>query len=449
MTFEHLKTIYRDFDIRGKFGDEITSEEVYKIGKATVLHFNLKKVAIGRDIRPSADALFEALSRGMKEMGAEVVDLGLCTTPMTYFICGTTDVDATVMITASHMPSEYNGLKISIEDSKPVTGDLLQKIKEIVGTHTFSEETTHGNITTHALQASWIAQFKKHHDLSGSDLSIVIDPANMIGILEIDTFKAFEPDIKVHTIFDTYDHTAPNHEANPMKHETLQSLGAEVVKKNANLGIAFDGDADRVGFVDEKGVPIASDMIGALLVKQVLQKYPNGIIVCDIRSSRALIEEIERLGGTAIREKVGHTYIKTSMRKNNAVLGVELSGHFFFKDTFFSEGGALPAFMIMELLMAEKKPLSELVAKVKKYYQSGEVNSTVTKEKEDIFKTILETFPDANVDRTDGLTLSYEAWWCNIRPSANDPVMRLNLEANTKSLMEEKRDVVLSLIRAI
>ncbi len=448
MIYEHLKTIYRDFDIRGKFGEEITAEEVYKIGKATVLHFNLKKVAIGRDIRPSADVLFEALSRGVTEMGAEVVDLGLCTTPMTYFICGTTDVDATVMITASHMPSEYNGLKISIEDAKPVTGDLLQKIKEIVGTHTFSEETTHGNITTHALLPDWIAKFKKNHDLSGSNLSIVIDPANMIGILEIDTFKAFEPDITVHTIFDTYDHTAPNHEANPMKHDTLTSLGAEVVKKSASLGIAFDGDADRVGFVDENGAPIASDMIGALLVKQVLQKYPNSTVICDIRSSRALIEEIEKLGGTAIREKVGHTYIKTSMRKHDAVLGVELSGHFFFKDTFFSEGGALPAFLIMELLIAEKKPLSQLVADVKKYYQSGEVNSTVTKEKEDIFNTIIETFPDAIVDKTDGLTLSYETWWCNIRPSANDPVMRLNLEANTESLMEEKRDLLLSLIRA-
>ena len=345
------------------------------------------------------------------------------------------------------MPSEYNGLKISIEDAKPVTGDFLQKIKDIVGTHTFSEETTHGNITSHALQNDWIAEFKARHTLQ-SGLSVVIDPANMIGILEIDTFKAFEPELTVHTIFDTYDHTSPNHEANPMKHSTLESLGAEVVERKANLGIAFDGDADRVGFVDEQGTPVASDMIGTLLARIILKKNPKATVVCDIRSSKALIEEIEKNGGTAIREKVGHTYIKTSMRKHDAVLGIELSGHFFFKETYFSEGGALPAFLILELLQSEQKTLSQLVAEVKKYYQSGEVNSTVSKTPAVIFENIKTVFPEARVDTTDGLTLWFDSWWCNIRPSANDPVMRLNLEANTQELMEEKRDSLLSLIRA-
>jgi len=262
MSFDHLKTIYRDFDIRGKYPEEISPEEVYKIGKAVVHYFNLKKVAIGRDVRPSADELFLQLSKGITEMGAHVVDLGLCTTPMSYFMCGSTDVDATIMITASHMPSEYNGLKISVDDARPVTGDILQKLREIVGTHTFSMESLHGEISTHALQADWINQFKQKHDLSGSNFSIVIDPANMIGVLEIDTFKAFEPDLRVHTIFDTFDHTCPNHEANPLKHETLVELSREVVCQKADLGIAFDGDADRVGFVDEKGVPVQSDIIG-------------------------------------------------------------------------------------------------------------------------------------------------------------------------------------------
>ncbi len=233
MTFDHLKTIYRDFDIRGKFPEELSSEEVTKIGKAVVELFNAKKIAIGRDIRPSADVLFDALSKGVTQMGAEVVDLGLCTTPMSYFICGTTDVDATIMITASHMPSQYNGLKISVDDAKPVTGDVLQQIRKIVGTHTFSEEITHGRIVTHALQGDWIKQFKSRHDLRNTNFSIVIDPANMIGVLEIDTFKAFEPDLTVHTIFDTYDHSCPNHEANPMKHETLHALSDEVIRKNA------------------------------------------------------------------------------------------------------------------------------------------------------------------------------------------------------------------------
>lgn len=448
MTFNHLKTIYRDFDIRGKYPEEITDEEVYKIAKALTLHFKVKKVAIGYDIRPSAESLFASLSRGFIESGVDVINLGLSTTPMSYFMCGSTNVDMTVMITASHMPSEYNGLKVTVEDARPVTGDVLQIIREIVGTHTFSEEGTHGTMTTHALQGDWIARFKAKHDLSGSGLSVVIDPANMIGILEIDTFKAFEPDITVHTIFDTYDHTCPNHEANPIKHEVLSSLGEEVRCREADLGIAFDGDADRVGFVDETGKPVPSDLIGALLARYVLHEHPLATVVCDIRSSRALVDEITRLGGTAVRERVGHTHIRTRMRKEDAVLGVELSGHFFFKETYFSEGGPLPAFIIMELMKQSGKPLSTLVDEVRKYHHSGEINSEITQTPDEIYEKLTAAFPELTATRYDGLTLESSDWWCNVRPSANDPVMRLNLEATNKELMEEKRDAVLTIIRA-
>ncbi len=447
MSFDHLKTIYRDYDIRGKYPEEINDVEVNKIAKALTKHFGVKKVAIGYDIRPSAESLFTALSTGFTESGVNVVDLGLCTTPMSYHMCGSSDVDMTVMITASHMPSEYNGLKITIEDSKPVTSDILQIIREIVGTHTFSEEVTHGNVISHSMQDDWINKFKQKHDLKDSNISIVIDPANLIGILEIDTFKAFEPDIKVHTIFDDFDHSSPNHEANPIKHETLVHLGEEVVGKKAHLGVAFDGDADRLGFVDETGTPIPSDAVGALLVRYVLTENPKATVVCDIRSSRALIEEIERLGGKAIREKVGHTHIRSRMREADAILGIELSGHFFFKESYFSEGGPLPAFILMELIKNERKCLSQLVSEVKNYFQSGEINSTVCRSKEEIFRDLEDAFPDMETNRMDGLTLETRDWWCNVRPSANDPVMRLNLEANTQGLMEKKRDKVLEIIR--
>lgn len=447
VTFEHLKTIYRDFDIRGKYPDEINDEEVNKIAKALTKHFSVKKVAVGYDIRPSADALFKALVEGFVDSGVEVVNLGLCTTPMSYHMCGSSDVDMTVMITASHMPSEYNGLKITTEDSKPVTGDVLQIIREIVGTHTFSETVTRGNIINHALQTEWIEKFKKRHDLSGANLSIVIDPANMIGVLEIDTFKAFEPDLKVYTIFDTFDHTCPNHEANPLKSEVLRFVGDEVKAKKADLGVSFDGDADRVGFVDENGDAVSSDMIGALLARKILKENPGATVVCDIRSSKALIEEIKKLGGVPVREKVGHTHIRSRMRKENAVLGIELSGHFFFKESYFSEGGALPAFLIMELMKEENKKLSTLVSEVKKYFQSGEINSTVSRNIEEIYQEIKNSFLEMSVHRQDGLTLDSDEWWCNVRPSANDPVMRLNLEAKTKNLMEEKRDLILEIIR--
>jgi phosphomannomutase len=447
MTFDHLKTIYRDFDIRGQYPEEINDEEVYKIARALTVHFPITTVAIGYDVRPSADALYCALAKGFTERGVHVINLGLCTTPMSYFMCGSTTVDMTVMITASHLPSDYNGLKITVEDAKPVPKDVLQIIREIVGTHTFSEEVTHGQVTNHALQSDWISSFKQRHDLTGSGFSVVIDPANMIGILEIDTFKAFEPDLTVHTIFDEYDHTCPNHEANPIKHESLTSLSAEVVEKQADLGIAFDGDADRVGFVDETGRPVPSDLIGALLVRILLAKYPGATVVHDIRCSKVVEEEIEHLDGRAVSERVGHTHIRARMRKEDAVLGIELSGHFFFKETYFSEGGSLPAFLIMELMKAEQKTLSQLVAEVRKYHHSGEINSTVTRTPAEIYQSLEATFAELDLSHIDGLTIRDTNWWCNVRPSANDPVMRLNLEANTKELMEEMRDKVLAVIR--
>lgn len=447
MSFDHLNTIYRDFDIRGKFPEEITPEEVYKIGKAIVQRFGLKKVAIGRDIRPSADVMFESMSRGIREMGADVVDLGLCTTPMSYFVCGSTDVDATVMITASHMPSEYNGLKITVEDAKPLTKDVLQEIREIVGTHTFSEETVHGAVLSHALQKDWIDAFKKRHDLGDSTFTVVIDPANMIGVLEIDTFRAFPKNLTVHTIYDTFDHSCPNHEANPVKHDTLVDLGKEVVEKKADIGIAFDGDADRVGFVDETGRPVQSDIIGILLARYLVPQNPGTSVVYDIRATRALKEEVERLGGTAIVSKVGHSNIKPIMRAHDSILGVELSGHFFFKESYFAEGGSIPAFYILELMRKEGKKLSELAREVTKYHHSGEINSKVTRTPLVIYASLEEAFPDVQKDRLDGLSLITHDWWCNVRPSANDPVMRLNLEATSKEKMEEMRDKILGIIR--
>lgn len=443
-----MDSIYRNYDIRGKYPEEITPEEVEKIGKAIVKHFKTRKVAVGRDIRPSADVLFDALSKGLASQGCDVIDLGLTTTPMSYFFCGSTDVDATVMITASHMPPEYNGLKITVGDAKPATADVLQILRDIVGTHTFSSESTVGNLSTHAMQEDWIAYFKSRHNLDNVQYTMVIDPANMIGALEIETFKAFEPNLTVHAIYDDFNSNCPNHEANPLKLETMIDLGREVRKKSADLGIAFDGDADRVGFVDENGQPVPADLIGILLSKQVLKKHPHSKIVYDIRSTHALSETIEALGGTAIPERVGHTNIRTTMRKHDAVLGIELAGHFFFRDTYYSEGGPLPVFLVLELMRDEKKTLSELVKEVKKYESSGEINSKIKKTPEEIYQVLADTFPHAKLDRTDGLTVLFENWWCNVRPSANDPVMRLNLEANTKELMEEKRDKVLRIIRS-
>jgi phosphomannomutase len=366
---------------------------------------------------------------------------------MSYFASGNHyDIDASIMITASHMPSDYNGLKITIEDVKPVTADMLQILRSIVGEHTFSAEEVTSNIVSHPIQSAWISHFTDRFNFEASPFSIVIDPANMVGALEIDTFRAIAG-LSIHAIYDEFDHTSPNHEANPVKHDTLLDLGAEVRKLGANIGIAFDGDADRVGFVDELGTPVASDIIGILLAKKLLKEHPGSHIVYDVRSTRALSETIAVLGGASVQEKVGHTYIRTRMREHSSILGIELSGHFFFKESFYSEGGPLPAFLILDLMQEEGKTLRELASEAKRYHQSGEINSKIIRSAEDIFSDLRSIFPDAEICELDGLSLTMPTWWCNIRLSANDPVMRLNLESITREECDRQTSFVLEIIR--
>lgn len=444
--FDHLQSIYRNYDIRGRYPEEITDDEVEKIGAAIVTYFAPKNVAIGRDIRPSSEPLFNALVRGITRMGAHVVDLGVVTTPMTYYVCGSTDVDVTVMITASHMPSEFNGLKISIEDAKPVTKDVLLKLRDIVGEHTYSSESTTGTVTVASPLQNWREKFRAQHAFTNRSYRIVVDPANMVGGLEIETLRAFEPELDIIAIYDEFDASCPNHEANPLNTETLVDLGVAVREHQADFGIAFDGDADRVGFVDENGIVVSSDIIGALLARVLLEKYPGEYVIFDQRSSKAVAEEIERCGGIPLEWKVGHTNIRTKMRELNAILGIELAGHYFFRDTYFSEGGPYPVFLILELMEKTGQTLSELVAEVQRYHHSGEINRQTDIPLSTLYERLQNQYPDAEVRTLDGLKLICTDWWCNIRPSANDPVVRLNVEADTRDLMEFRRDELLRLI---
>ena len=239
----------------------------------------------------------------------------------------------------------------------------------------------------------------------------------------------------------------PIHEANPIKPEALAALSKEVTVRHASLGIAFDGDADRVGFVDEHGTPVPSDIIGTLIAKEILRKHPGAKIVADVRSSLVLDTEVAKLGGVVVREKVGHTHIRHRMRQENALLGIEVSGHFFFKETYYSEGGPLPAFLIMELMHREKKKLSELVSEVNTLFQSGEINSTITRSVQAIYEDVEQSYPQGTFERLDGLTVRTPNWWCNLRPSANDPVLRLNLEAVNQDCLTKITEELVSIIR--
>ncbi|MDC1205296.1 phosphomannomutase/phosphoglucomutase [Candidatus Pacebacteria bacterium] len=449
MSFDHLNSIYRNYDIRGKYPDKITEDEVRGIGRAVVDLYDAESVVIGFDHRPSTSSLTEALIEGITMQGAHVINLGLVTTPMLYLGSGSTDAKVAIMITASHMPSEFNGLKICIEDSVPLGLDSgLSEIRDYVKKGTFQSTNNKGNVTKMDIKPMWRAKITEFVTLSPEKTTkVVIDPANTVGILEIDTLKQYNDALYVTSIFDVLDYTCPNHEANPMKLETLKDLSEEVVKTESAIGIALDGDADRIGIVDEAGTPVPQDMIGVLVAEELLRRHGENVIMHDVRSSKRVNEVVKKAGGKAIPVQIGHTYIRRRMREHNALFALELSGHHFFRDMHFSEGGILPALLIIEMMRKDNKKLSELVAEHKIYEHSGEINSEVTKTAEEIYTHLKEAFPNAEVETIDGLTLTYDDWWCNVRPSANDPVMRLNLEADTKDLMESKIKKVLKIIR--
>lgn len=449
MKFDHLKSIYRNYDIRGKYPEEITDEEVYKIGKALVDIYSPHTVVVGYDNRPSAKPLLEALIKGITEQGADVVNLGLVTTPMLYYASGSTDAGVAVMVTASHMPSDFNGLKICIDDALPIGIDSgLSELRDYVSMGQFKSGKDRGSVSERDIKEEWRAHLRVHAEYARTDgfkHAVVLDPGNAVGVLELETLKQYGDVLEVHSIFDELDHTYPNHEPNPMKLDTLTELSREVVARGANMGIALDGDADRIGIVDENGIPVPQDMIGVIIAEELMRRKGVSPILYDIRSSKRVKEVVESKGGKAVPSRIGHTYIRRGMREHDAVFALELSGHLFFKDTHFSEAGVLPALILLSIMERTSKTLSELVEEHLVYSHSGEINSTVNRTPEDIYTDLKATFPNGVFDHTDGLTITCSDWWCNVRPSANDPVMRLNLEADT----QEKRDMRVSEVLAI
>lgn len=431
--------IFRSYDIRGVYPSEINEDIVYKIGRAFVVFLKkinkAKTVVIGRDIRTSSVKLFKALAKGITDQGADVIDLGECSTPMVYYASGTLKTDGAVMITASHNPPEYNGLKFCREDVIPVSYDTgLNKMQESVKNNNF-EEAGKGKITEKDIHEQYKEFLLK--DVSVLDVKAVVDTANGIAVKEAEILKDV---CNVIPLFWELDGTQPNHEANPLKTETLKALQEKVIKEKADLGIAYDGDGDRAAFIDEKGETIPSDLITGLLSKD----YKGKKILYDIRSSKSVPEEIRKNGNTPIRCRVGHSYIKQQMRDENAVFAGELSGHYYYKETFTAESSTTTAIKIMELI--KDKTLSEVIRPLRKYFHSEEINSEV-EDKDAKIEEIKEKYSDGKQDFLDGITVEYDDWWFNVRKSGTEQKLRLVAEANTKEKMEEKVKEVLSVIR--
>ncbi len=440
--------IFKAYDIRGTYPDQMDEHIAYRIGRASVEHFSLRTVAVGRDIRDSSPAIFRELTRGLMEAGADVLDLGLVTTPMVYFAASRLEVDMAISVTASHNPPQYNGMKLALKGALPVGLESgLSEIRDRALSGIFETPERTGTMREQDIKPAYYSYFASFADMGTKKFSVVIDTANAMGILELPIYDQFKENISVINLYDDLTHPFECHEANPLNLETLEELQAKVIETGSHMGIAYDGDADRIGFVDEKGILIPMDLATALLSEIILKKKPGSTILYDLRSSRAVREIIEENGGHAKECKVGHANIKRQMRADGAVFAGELSGHYYFEENAFAEAGTLPAILLLNLMAETGKPLSELVAKTRRYFHSGEINSEVN-DKDAIMATLREKYKDGKQHELDGLKVEYKDWWFNIRPSNTEPLLRLNLEAETEELMRTKREELLALIRA-
>lgn len=442
------KDIFKAYDIRGVYPSEIDEETAYAIGRATVSVLGAKILAVGRDARVSGPSLQEALVRGITSAGCNVINIGMVTTPMLYFSSWHLSVDGALSVTASHNPAEYNGVKICQKNAVPVgenSGLFDIRDKAIAGE--FPEVADKGTVTERDIKTAYYDYFGTFANFGDTQFHIAIDCANTMGVLELPFYEErFAKNFTLEKLYCDLDHPYTAHEANPLKTETLDELRALVVEKGCALGIAYDGDADRVGFVDETGAVIPMDLVTGLIAQVLLETNPSATILYDLRSSMAVKEVIEENGGIAKECRVGHAFIKQQMVVEGALFAGELSGHYYFNANKNGEVSTLAAFTLLNLMAKTGKPISELVAHLRRYFHSGEINSEVT-DKDAILAKLSETYKDGSQHTLDGLKVSYPDWWFNVRPSNTEPVLRLNLEAKTKEMMEQKRDELLGIIR--
>lgn len=442
-----MASIFKAYDIRGIYGETLNEDLARKIGRAFVAFLGCKSVIVGRDMRPHSEPLFKALATGITEQGADVIDLGLVSTPMTYFANGSLGADASIMLTASHNPGEWNGFKLCREQAIPISGATgIKEIEKLVLANRFTSAPRVGTIKRYDIIPAYVERIRTFADLR-RPLRVAIDYSNGMGIVEGEVLRGLK-NLEIDPLFDTLDGTFPNHEANPLHEETWEALRHKIQSGRYDLGLYFDGDADRVGFMDEKGGIITSDMITALVAQVMLDRNPGAAIFYDLRSSWAVKEVITEHAGRPMMSRVGHAFIKQQMREADAVFAGELSGHYYFKDNFFTESSALAALYVANLVSQGHRPLSELIKPIHRYAASGEINSEVH-DTQAVLKRLHDRYgSQGRMIELDGLSVEFADWWFNVRASNTEPLIRLNLEAKTADQMRKHRDEVLALIRA-
>ncbi len=441
--------IFKAYDIRGIYGQDLTDEIAYHIGRAAAQYLNVDEIAVGRDMRLSSPQLATALIRGITDQGVNAIELGMTTTDELYFAVGKFNFPAGVMITASHNPGKYNGMKFCRAQAFPISLESgLADIRDLAISGNFTEPAHKGQVIQKDVLDDFVQHALSFINVSKiKPLKVVIDAGNgMAGLLMPRVFSHLPCEL-VPLYFDL-DGSFPNHPASPIEPENMEDLQKKVREVGADLGAAFDGDADRMFPVDEHGNIVDGSMVTAMVSSSLLHKYPGSTILYNLIVSKSVPELVSSLGGKAVRTRVGHSYIKAEMRKLNAIYGGEHSGHFYFRENWFADSGLIAFLITLELVSIEDKRLSELLKPLDKGVRSGEINSVVN-DVQGKLKALEEKFgKDAeSVDHLDGITVDYGDWWFNVRPSNTEPLLRLNVEANNRELMEQKRDEVLAFIR--
>jgi phosphomannomutase len=441
-------SIFKAYDIRGLYPEQLDEEAAWKIGHACAQFLrstlrgyergmaNAQSVCVGHDMRTHSPAISKALIEGMNTSGANVIDVGLIDTPQMYFAINHLGTCGGVQITASHNPAEYNGFKISAGQAKPVGADTgLLDIKHIATALLHTKGTPDGSVEHYDLTEAYKQHVLKFLSGELKPLKMVIDASNgMAGKVVPDIF--YDLPIEIVPINFTHDGTF-KHDPNPLVEANLAELKATVIKEKANVGVCFDGDADRLIMVDEKGQSIGCDLLTALMVPYFLQRHPNSAVVYDLRSSHIVQETIIENGGTPRRERVGHSFMKKTLCDSHAIFGGELSGHFYYRDNYFADSGMITLVHMLNILSATDKTVSELVDPLRKYSSSGELNFEVD-DKEATMKELAKKYSQGQYDDLDGVTIQFKDWWFNVRPSNTEPLLRLNVEALDAGMLAER-----------
>jgi phosphomannomutase len=439
--------IFKAYDIRGLVPDEIDAAVARRVGYHFARRVGGKTFVVGRDMRLSSPELREALVEGIRRTGADVVDIGLVPTPVAYFAIGHLEADGGAYVTASHSPSRFNGFKLCGSEAKPIGAKTgLKEIEEDYEAHPEDPpaEGAPGELRTAEVLDAYIRHVL-HFAKVDRKLTAVVDGGNGMAGVTIPRILGAFPTVRMVPLFLEPDGNFPNHEPYPLRPQNVRQLREAVLRERADLGIAFDGDADRIVFVDEEGRTVSPDLITALLARAVLADHPDTPIIYDLRSSWVVPEEIRAWRGFPIRERVGHAFIRATMRERESYFAGELSGHYYFRENYYSDCTDLAAVTILSLMCREGKKLSALVRPLRRYLSTGEMNFRVDDQEGKILE-IAREFAGAKIDYLDGITVSYPTWWFNVRLSNTEPLLRLNLEARSLDRLEEGKKKLIDLL---